>query len=151
MTKYVVLCLDEMRLALALTCVEQVIRAVFLTPLPDSPDIVPGILNVQGRVIPAFNMRRRFRLAERDIALTDQIVIARASRRSVALLVDAVSGIVEYPKPDIVAAENILPDLEYVDGVMKFNDGLVLIHNLDRFLSMDEAESLEQALAVARE
>lgn len=150
MGSYAVLCLDDMRVALPLPCVERVVRAVYFTLLPDAPEIVLGVVNVQGRVIPAVNMRRRFRLPDREIALTDQLVIAHASQRTVALMADAVSGIFEYAEPDIVGAETILPGLEYIDGVVKLSDGLILIHNLDRFLSLEEAESLDRAMAMSQ-
>ena len=149
MEEYVVLCLDELRIALPLSVVERVIRAVYLTPLPGAPDIVLGAVNVQGRVIPVVNMRRRFRLEDRQIALTDRLVIAHTTQRPVALVADAVSGVLEYPEPALVDAENILPGLEYVDGVAKLEDGLILIHNLNRFLSLDEESALEHAMASA--
>jgi purine-binding chemotaxis protein CheW len=147
MAGYAVLCFDQLRVALPLSFVERVVRAVYLTPLPDAPEIVLGVTNVEGSVIPAVNMRRRFRLPEREIALTDQLVIARTRQRSVALVADAVSGIAEYAEPDIVGAETILPGLEYVDGVVKLDDGLILIHNLEHFLSLEEAASLDRAMA----
>lgn len=148
MSEYAVLEFDELRVALPLGCVERVLRAVYLTPLPDAPDIVLGVVNVQGRIIPAIDMRRRFRLPEREIGLSDQLLIAHTGRRAVALLADAVSGIFEYAEPDIVGAETILPGLEYIDGVVKLGDGLILIHNLDRFLSLEEAASLDRAMAM---
>ena len=149
MAEYAVLCFDELRVALPLPCVERVVRAAYLTALPDAPEIVLGVVNVQGRVIPAVNMRRRFRLPDREIALADQLVIAHTGQRSVALVADAVSGIFEYAEPDIVGAESILPGLEYVDGVVKLGDGLILIHNLGRFLSLEEGESLDRAMAMS--
>lgn len=147
MEEYAVLGFDDLRIALPLHCIERVIRAVYLTPLPNAPDIVLGMVNVQGHVIPAINLRKRFRLAERDIALTDQVVIAHTGRRTVALVTDTVHGIFKYEPPDIASAETILPGLEYLDGVVKLEDGLILIHNLDRFLSLEEEQSLDRAMA----
>lgn len=146
---HVVFCFDHLRVALRLACVERVVRAVELAPLPDAPDIVLGIVNVEGRIIPVINMRKRFLLPERAIALSDQLVIARTRQRPVALVTDAVSGIFAYAEPDIVVAETILPGLEYIDGVVRLSDGLILIHNLDRFLSLDEAASIDSAMATS--
>lgn len=148
MAEYAVLYFDELRVALPLSFVERVVRAVYLTPLPDAPEIVLGVINLEGCVIPAVNMRRRFRLPEREIALTDRLVIAHTAQRSVALVADTVGGISEYTELDIVDAETILPDLEYIEGVVKLGDGLVLIHNLDRFLSLDEAASIDRAMTM---
>lgn len=144
--RLMVFSLDEQRYALALAAVEKVVRAVEITRLPKAPDIVLGIVNVQGRVIPVINVRRRFRLPEREMALTDQIVIAHTARRPVALVVDAVTGVLEYPEQEAVEARDILPDVEYVEGVVKLKDGLILIHNLDQFLSLEEETSLDRAL-----
>lgn len=147
MAEYAVLYFDELRVALPLAYVERVLRAVHINHLPDAPDIVLGVVNVHGRVIPAINMRRRFRLPERDIALTDRLVIAHTGQRAVALVADGVSGVIESAEPEIVGGDSILPGLEYVDGVIRLADGLVLIHNLARFLSLDEADALDRAMA----
>ena len=141
----VVFTLDEQRYALRLASVERVVRAVEVTPLPKAPEIVLGMINVQGRIIPVVNVRKRFRRPEREIGISDQFIIARTLRRTVALAVDAVSDVVPCPEAQVVAAEKILPGLEHVDGVLKIPDGLIFVHDLDRFLSLDE----EQALTVA--
>lgn len=121
-------------------------RAVDATPLPKAPDIVLGVVNVQGRVLPVINVRRRFRLPEREIALTDQMVLARAARRPVALMVDSVTGVLEYSEHEAVGAHDVLPDLQYIQGVVKLDDGLILIHDLDTFLSLEEEADLDRAL-----
>lgn len=144
---HVVLRLDELCIALPLAAVERVIQAVALTPLPGAPDIVLGVLNLQGRIIPVFNLRRRLGLAERALALNDHIVIARARRRPAALVADKVSGVTACTETDWVDAARILPRLDHVAGVVRRDDGLLLVHDLDRFLSLDEEAGLEAALA----
>ena len=143
----VVFALDDRRYALRLSAVDRVVRMVDITPLPKTPDVVLGVINVQGKIIPVIDMRRRFHLPERKAALTDRLVIAHTARRPVALAADAVSGVLEYPGQDIVAAEGVLPDVEYVEGIAKLRDGLILIHELDRFLSLEEEQSLDHTLA----
>lgn len=149
MEEYVVICLDELRVALRLSVVERVIRAVYVTPLPDAPEIVSGVINVQGRVIPVVNIRRRFRLEDRQMVLTDRLVIAHTAQRPVALVADAVSGVLKYSEPDIIDADDIFPGLEYVGGVAKLEGGLILIHDLNRCLSLDEGSALERAMTPA--
>ncbi|MCG7849660.1 MAG: chemotaxis protein CheW [ANME-2 cluster archaeon] len=142
----VVFTLDENRYALHLSAVERVVRMVEITPLPKAPGIVPGVVNLQGRVIPVINMRRRFHLPEREIELGDQLVIAHTPRRSVAVAADSVSSVVEYSKEKVVEAGKILPGMEYVEGVVKLEDGMILIHDLDTFLSLEEEKMLDNAL-----
>lgn len=146
MSHLVAFSLDEQRYALPLSAVERVVRAVEVTALPRAPEIVSGVINVRGSVIPVVNVRRRFGLPEREPALSDQLIIGRTSRRSVALVVDAVAGVLEYSEKQAVPAEAIAPGLEYVTGVVKLSNGMVLIHDLDRFLSLDEERALDEAM-----
>lgn len=148
-SQIVVFLLDKRRYGLALSAVERVVRMVDVTPLPQAPALVFGVVNVQGRVIPVVNPRRRFRLPERNFELSDQLVIARTARRTVAFVVDGVSDVLEYSLEKAVGVHEIVPGIEYVEGVVKLGDGLVLIHDLDKFLSLEEEQALDVAIAGA--
>lgn len=142
----VVFALDEQRYALHLAAVERVVQVVEITPLPKAPEIVLGVVNLQGRVIPAVNIRKRFGLPVREVNLSDQLIIANTSRRTVALVADSVSGVVERSSNEVIGARRILPGMEYVEGVAKLADGMVFIHDLDRFLSLEEENKLGDAV-----
>jgi purine-binding chemotaxis protein CheW len=144
--KLVVFTLDQRRYALHLSAVERVVRVVEVLPLPQAPEIVLGVVNLQGRIVPVVDVRKRFRLAARETSLSDRLVIGRAARMSVGFMTDSVEGVVERSGKDMVTAESILPGLELLEGVAKLEDGMVLIHDLERFLSLDEAVALEKAL-----
>ena len=73
-------------------------------------------------------------------------IIARTSKRQLAFSVDRVTGVLEYPETEVTAADRIVPGLEYLAGVLKLKDGLIFIHDLERFLSLDEEKSLNRAL-----
>ena len=77
---------------------------------------------------------------------SDQFIIAHTAKRTVALVVDTVSGIVALSEQEVIAAEKILSGLEYIKGVVKLEDGIVPIHDLDRFLSLEEEKTLDDAL-----
>lgn len=141
----IVFTLDDRRYALPLPEVDRVVRMVAITPLPEAPGIILGVVNIRGRVIPVINMRRRFHLAEREIALADQLVVAHTVRRPVALVADAVLDVIACPAQNLIAAEEVVPGMEYVEGVIKLEDGLILIHDLDKFLSLEEEDFLDRA------
>ncbi len=145
--QYLVFTLDSQRYALLLSAVDRVVHVVHITPVSSAPDILLGIVNVEGRVIPAINVRQRFNLPKRAISLSDRLIFARTKRRSVALVVDAVTDVIECSEWNMISAEHILSDLGHVEGVIKFEDGLILIHNLDKFLSLEEEASLDLALS----
>jgi purine-binding chemotaxis protein CheW len=143
----VVFVLDEPRYALYLSAVERVVRAVEITPLPKAPEIVLGVINAQGRILPVLDIRKRFRLPAREMKLDDRFIIARTARRPVALVVDSVVGVHELAEREIVSAKQTLPFAQYLKGVAKVKNNLVLIHDLDQFLLLDEERVLDTALA----
>ena len=144
--KLVTFSLDDRKFALYVSAVQRIVRVVEVTALPKAPEIVVGIINLQGQVIPVFDIRMRFHLPAREVQLNDQLIIASTTKRTVALLVDSVDDVIEIPEEKIIAAEQILPELAYVEGVMKTEDGMILIHDLERFLSLHEETALDEAL-----
>ena len=159
MNHCVVFTLDERFYGVRLSVVARVLRAVEITPLPKAPPIVIGVINLGGRIIPVVNIRRRFQLPERELELSDQFIVAMALGRDshenggrlLALAVDAVVGVRDLSTKVTTAAETILPGLEHLEGVAKTNEGLVLIHNLGTFLSLEEESALGTLLPEGKE
>lgn len=142
MSLLVVWMLDAQRYALPLNAVERVVRAVALTPLPDAPEMICGVIDFHGRLIPVVNMRSRLRLPPREVALTDLLVLAHGASRSVAFFIDAVVGTIDQPE-DTAA----FGDGGCIAGVARLAEGIILIHDLDRLLSLDDERALDLALA----
>jgi len=142
----IVFTLDDQRLALSISSVNRVIRVVGITPLPKGPDIVIGIINMQGNIIPVVNIRKRFCLPERDINLNDQIIITHTSKRTIGIVVNSVIGLIESAEEKIVTSEAIVPGIDYVEGVVKLEDGLLIIHDIEKFLSIEEEGAIDNAV-----
>ena len=146
LNQLVVFTLDDQRYALRLPSVERIVQVVEITPLPKAPGIVLGVVNVQGRVIPVVNIRKRFLLPERETNLGDQLIIANTSKRPVALLTDTVNEVIEQSGESMITSEEILPGMKYIEGVVKLKDGMILIHDLNKFLSLEEEKVLDEAM-----
>jgi purine-binding chemotaxis protein CheW len=142
----VVFSLDELLYALPLPSVVKVIHAIEIRHLPEAPEIITGIINVKGRIIPVADIRKRFGLSVREIDPDDRLIIADTGKRQVAILVDTVTGIRDLAPGQQEQAKETLPFAEHLKGVAKIDDELILIYDLDRFLSLDEEKELEQAL-----
>jgi purine-binding chemotaxis protein CheW len=143
---HVAFTLDEGHYALDLSAVERIIQTVEVTLLPEAPDIVLGVINIHGKIIPVVNIRRRFHLPEKDIEPTNRLIIAHTLKRTVALVVDVVLGVIETPEDRVVKADTVLPGMDYVQGVVKMEDGMILIHDLNKFLSLEEEKTLDTAI-----
>jgi purine-binding chemotaxis protein CheW len=145
-TEIVVFSVDNARYALSLDAVIRVVRVVEITALPKSPEIVSGVINFQGHIVPVINLRRRFHRPERPVQLTDQLILARTSTRVVALAVDAVTSIVNSQTRPTTDASAIAAGLQYLKGVVTLDDGMILVNDLDALLSLDEENALDQAM-----
>jgi purine-binding chemotaxis protein CheW len=142
----VVFSLDEQQFALDVRAVERVIRAVEISPLPGAPPTVRGVVNVEGRIVPVIDLRVRFGRSERALRLDDHFIIAHTGHRIVALMADTALGVVPAESDEVVAAPDIIPGIDGLEGVLKLNGNMVFIHDLHRFLSEDDHRALEEAL-----
>jgi purine-binding chemotaxis protein CheW len=105
------------------------------------------VINVEGRLLPVFDLRRRFDLPIRGIEPRDHFVIARTAARSVVLVVDEVQEVVTRPDIKITPSEQLVRGLGGIQGIARLEDGLVLIYDLEKFLSLEENQVLEAALS----
>lgn len=144
-SRFVVFLVEGGRYAVRLEEVERVVAAVELVPLPDAPAVVLGVFNLQGTVVPAIDTRRRLRLPEREPGIADQFLVVRAAGRILALVADRVQGIVEMPAEAVSPASDVVPELAGVEGVLRLPDGVVVIHDLARFLSAEDGIRLDAA------
>lgn len=140
--QYFVFRLDEQRYALKLEAVEKVVRVVELISVPESINYLMGLINVEGRIIPVFDIRTRFRLKPREIDLEDRIIISPTSTGVIAVIVDEVQGIADFKKDDIRDAKDIYPNMDiFVEGVWRSGDDTVLIYDVDKlFPSLSKKE-----------
>jgi purine-binding chemotaxis protein CheW len=141
--------LGELRLALPAAAVQEVTRAVAIVPLPKAPAVVEGVINVRGRLVPVLDLRRRFDLPANPIDLQQHLILANADARLVALRVDQVLDLTTVHDEDIEAATHVVPGAEYAEGIAKLPDGLLVIHDLARFLSLEEGRRLDIATSAA--
>ncbi len=144
-TRYVVFSLDSHRFAVPLRNVLHAERAAWVTRLPGAPEVILGAVDIGGRMAPVVDLRRRFDLPSRDLRVSDHFLFVNASGRLLALFVDAVDGVSEARADRITLAGEIWPGLEYLDGVARLDDEIVLIHDLARLLSLEEAQALDEA------
>lgn len=127
--------------------IQEVARASAIAALPKAPAIVEGVINVRGDVVAVLDIRQRFGLPPHALALDQHLIIARAGLRLVALRVDRALDWVVIDEESIEPAARVAPGAEYVAGIAKLGDGLLVIHDLETFLSLDEAQRVDAAVA----
>lgn len=137
------------RFGIAAHDVVELLPAVSVTPLPRAPEIVEGVINVRGLVVPVLDIRSRFGLPGRPVRHTDHYVVAKAGKRVVAVRADRAVDLLQVPPEALVDATEAVPASPYIKGVAKLPDGMVLLHDLHAFLTSAEEASLDRALEEA--
>jgi purine-binding chemotaxis protein CheW len=138
--------LDAHRFALPAEVVVEVVRVVASAPLPGAPAIVEGAINVRGTIVPVLDVRTRFGLPAAEVDPDQHLILARAGRRVVALRVDRALALLPVPDAALVPVERVAPGTPLVAGVAGLPDGVLVIHDIERFLSLDEAQRLDAAV-----
>jgi purine-binding chemotaxis protein CheW len=143
---YLVFSLSRERFGLPLESVQRVVHAVEVTRLPRAPEIVCGLINYKGRILPVLNIARRFKLEERDIEPGHNFVIVHTRDRQFALVADDVSGVMAQPGDMVAPPSDIITGMEFLVGIMKLENGMMLIPDLDHLMTHEEEEALKAAV-----
>ncbi len=144
--KYLVFYLDKHRHAFPLFCIERIVRSVEITPLPKAPEIVLGLINFKGQIMHVIDLRRRFNYPEKEIDISDKLIIVSTADRASAFLVADIQNIIEVAEKDVFPPEDIIQGVEYVQEVIRRDDGIILVHQLDRILTEEEEFQLKKAI-----
>ena len=127
--------------------VQEIIREAFITPIPNSPDFIEGVINLRGSIIPVIDLRKRLGLLTDAKQNEDTwILILNIEDRVTGFIVDSVSEVLKIqkrtikPPPDIVVAGL---QSQYIDGVCKIDKGLMVLLDFDRILLIDEIKKLK--------
>lgn len=124
--------------------VQEIIRMLEITKVPKAPPFVEGVINLRGKVIPIIDLRKRFGLASRDHDKNTRIIVINIHSMIVGFVVDSVSEVLRLPlntvepPPPVVAGL----DSDYISGVGKLEDRLLIMLDLDRLLSNEEQAHL---------
>lgn len=144
----VVVEVDGVRCGFSAMDVVELHPVVRITPLPRAPQVVEGVINVRGSLVTVIDLRARLGLHQRPPLVSDHLVIVRVGTRTVALRVDRALQLVTVDTGRIESALG-LDGARHVRAVAKLDDGLIVIHDLEAFLSAEEALALDGALVEA--
>jgi len=127
--------------------VQEIIRDAAITPIPDAPDFLEGVINLRGSIIPVIDLRKRLKLIRiEDLQADPWIVILTVEGRMTGFVVDRVTKVLTVPAasikppPDIVVAGL---KSQYIQGVCKMDQRLLILLNFERILMVEEIKKLK--------
>ena len=117
--------------------VREIVRVQEITRVPGTPDFMLGVVNLRGRILSVVDLGHRLGLDPSTVTANSRILVTHLERVSVGFLVDAATEVTKIATHDVEPAPsfNGSIDVDYVDGVAKSKDELIIILNLARVLS----------------
>lgn len=134
--KYLSFFVGNEEYALGICHVIEVIGMQKITPVPEMPDHLKGVINLRGQVIPVTDVRTRFGLEERDYTERTCIVVIKVREDLVGLVVDSVSDVLDIPcdRIDPVPKVNQRAGNRYIEGMGKVAEDVKIILDVQRLL-----------------
>ena len=127
--------------------VHEILRYQVPTPMPRAPEFVEGVLDVRGTLVPVVDLRRRFETPEVAYDEDTRIVLVDFNQERLGLVVDSVTEVLRAPETAVSPPPAYIRGLaaEFVRGIVRVGDRLVVLMDLDRILSSDERIALAHA------
>ncbi len=130
--------------------VQEIIRIQPITRVPNAPHFVEGVINLRGKVIPIVDLRKRLNVSGARDARKARIIVVEIEGKIAGFIVDSVSQVLWIPKETIEAAPSIVLsgiDAEYIKGVSKLQDKLLILLDFSKILTSREQQSLTEVKA----
>lgn len=143
-TKPVVFKLGTESYGVDINLVMSIEQQVNIVTVPNSVDYIKGIVNLRGQVIPVYDLKKRFGIKDGNVS--HNTVVVNASGVVIALEVDAVMEISNIDPNNIVDMPVIVKteNTEYLDRVARVDDKLIILLDIEKLLSQDEAEGVKK-------
>ena len=132
--------LDENLFGIDISSILEIIKYRAITPLPESPPYVKGILNLRGKVIPVLSLRSKFGLYEKEDMEKGRIIVIENQSGNYGIIVDSVTEVLRIensninPTPELIAGVSA----EYIEGMVRLEETILIVLNINRIFSQEE-------------
>ena len=146
-TQYVVFSINQQIFGIEILKIKEVLSFRKITPLPQVEEFVRGIINLRGAVIPVFDLREKFNLPAKEYTRFHVIIVVEIAGRIMGVIVDEISDVLEILPEEFQTTGNLPSNLrrEYLKGVGKKQDKMIILMDIDRLLSPEELELVDAA------
>lgn len=142
--KIIIFSLDSQSYGLQLNSVCQVLRAVEITQVPSSANLLMGVVNIHGSIMPVLNIRKLMGLRQKNVTPSDQFILVEMHSRKFIIPADTITGISAYHMNETGTAESGLHrQAQYIRDIIRKEDRLIFLIDLEKTLSLSEAHDLE--------
>lgn len=145
--KLITFLIDGQMGAFPMQAVKRIIRAVAVSPLPDAPALLEGVINYHGAVIPVFNLRKKLKLSEKPVSPTDRFLLLQHKGKYICLPVDDVTGFDEIEQQKIDSAAELWDGLQGARKIAKTDSSFIFVEDPAEFFRLLDQEDINEALS----
>ncbi len=111
-----------------------------VTPVPNTPEFVEGVVFIRGKVIPVINLRVRFGFPKKEFDLKTRLIVLKSGEREFGIIVDTARDFVIFPEESIQPVPEFLKILsdKFLSGYVLYQNKSILILNTDEIINISE-------------
>lgn len=149
--RYLEFSLGHEGFAIPLLQVRELISVPETTPIPYSPAHFLGIMNLRGQVISVVDLRKKMKLKEADEHAENAVIIIEIGGVNMGVVVDSINKVLAFPRTDVAQVPEIGTQVnaEYIEGIYKNNNDLVVLLDLAKVLSLTDLKLAKQQVQAA--
>ncbi len=132
--------------------VREIIRLQDITTVPGTPDFVEGVINLRGKVTPVVDLRKKLHITVAEQNAENRIVVMDIAGQDIGMVVDAVTEVLRISASAVEPPSKVITnttDHDYLMGIAKLDEKLIILLDLDKVLSLQEKQELSEATLAA--
>jgi purine-binding chemotaxis protein CheW len=146
--KYLTFTLDEEEYGIGILKIKEIIGMMPITPVPQTPEHVKGVINLRGKVIPVVDLRLKFGMETIDYTERTCIIVVEiegeAGTVMIGTVVDSVSEVLNIKAEEMEETPTFGTNVntDYILGMAKMEGGVKILLDIDKVLSSQELENI---------
>ncbi len=139
-TQFIVVKFDREQYGINIQHVQNIVRMMRITRVPNAPDDIKGVVNLRGEIVPVMSVRKKFGLDNDEYTNSTRIIIVKVEGSAIGFVVDEVLEVIEIEETHIekIVSDSSDDNSKYVYAVGKVDDELVTLLNIEALIGVDE-------------
>jgi len=127
--------------------VREIVRLIQITPIPRAPSFIEGVVNLRGQVLAVIDLAKKLNLKSNPRSEKTRIIVVEVDNNTVGMIVDEVTEVLKLPSENVKETPEVIATQikqEYLKGIGKLEDRLLILIDLAKVLSSEEVEEVKK-------